>query len=455
MSGRQQESMLTTVLLALSGLDNWPVTSPTLNVGVVADAAVRICMCAMYYEKERGRRIGVIEDNKKENGGCHTPEELAELGMGCQSISQFAGIASALCLYQYVVSDVLVLPYEQLYPNLGNVFFVLPFGARELLTTKLPHDGRINELLLLEAVHNYDEALDFAAKHEPSKAGREALQAAVQLQKERAFSDTVSTLLKDDRKTVLAAVRQCGMVLYYAPDEFKDDHEMVLAAVQQNGTALYFASNALKGDSEIVLAAVQQNGAALNFAATQLQGNYKIVLAALQQNGMALAFVATRLQGNRKIVLAAVRQNSMALHFAPIALRTDREVKRLRLAAVQETFVPQTDTQWGKACGQACLEDAKGFTEKVVFGTAGMDYSGMLLAKVCGWVCLEDAKGFLEDGKGFPRKVIVVTADMFGRTFSSKMAPSGTDETLQLNSDSATRLFKKWSTKLKKSEEKK
>jgi len=51
----------------------------------------------------------------------------------------------------------------------------------------------------------------------------------------------------------------------HSSNEFSN-RESVLAAVTQNGLALYYASEALKADPGVVRAAVTQNGLALEYA---------------------------------------------------------------------------------------------------------------------------------------------------------------------------------------------
>jgi len=52
--------------------------------------------------------------------------------------------------------------------------------------------------------------------------------------------------LRGDKDVALAAVKQNGLVLYYASDELRGDKEVVLAAMGQNRLALKFASDELK-----------------------------------------------------------------------------------------------------------------------------------------------------------------------------------------------------------------
>ena len=65
--------------------------------------------------------------------------------------------------------------------------------------------------------------------------------------------------LRNDRKIVLAAVKQNGFVQEYASPELRKDREIVPAVVTQKGLALKYASEELKNDRSIVLAAVKEN----------------------------------------------------------------------------------------------------------------------------------------------------------------------------------------------------
>ena len=83
-------------------------------------------------------------------------------------------------------------------------------------------------------------------------------------QKNYLVSNPISFFFKISGKNiVLAAVRQNGLALQYAPENLKADSAIVLAAVQQNGEALLYAPEALKTDSKIVLAVEKQNQRAL------------------------------------------------------------------------------------------------------------------------------------------------------------------------------------------------
>jgi Domain of unknown function (DUF4116) len=117
----------------------------------------------------------------------------------------------------------------------------------------------------------------------------------------------------NDRDFMLAAVKQDGLALEDANEQFKDDREVVLAAVQQNGWALEDASEQFKEDRDFMLAAVQRNGLALRFASEQLKDDREVVLAAVQQNGLVLRDASEQLKGDREVVLAAVQQNGWVL----------------------------------------------------------------------------------------------------------------------------------------------
>ena len=83
---------------------------------------------------------------------------------------------------------------------------------------------------------------------------------------------------KDDRGTVLAAVKQDAWAIDLAAEDLKADPEIQLAAAK--GGALQFASADLRADKEVVLAAVKQNGFALRWASEDLQADEDVRRAA-------------------------------------------------------------------------------------------------------------------------------------------------------------------------------
>lgn len=64
----------------------------------------------------------------------------------------------------------------------------------------------------------------------------------------------VSERLKQDREVVLAAVKSCGEVLIFVPDELKNDREIVIEAVKSNATAIAYIGEKLKEDDVSILA---------------------------------------------------------------------------------------------------------------------------------------------------------------------------------------------------------
>ena len=136
------------------------------------------------------------------------------------------------------------------------------------------------------------------------------------------------TSLGADKDFFLAAVRQNGRALEYAPKKLKADKDVVLAAVHQDWHALEYASNDLKADNEAVLAAVQQDWHALKYASYDLKGDKEIVLAAVQQKGLAFQYASNDLKADKEVVLVAVRQDGRALQYASKDLNADTDVRR-------------------------------------------------------------------------------------------------------------------------------
>ena len=140
--------------------------------------------------------------------------------------------------------------------------------------------------------------------------------------------------LFNDRKFMLVAVQQNGLLLKYASEEFKKDRDIVLAAVQQNGKAFEFASSecGLFNDRKFILVALQQNGLLLKYTSEELKKDRDIVLAAVKQNGEAFMFASKQLREDREISLIAARQNVGALKYVGLAtLKNDREIMLLKV----------------------------------------------------------------------------------------------------------------------------
>ena len=72
------------------------------------------------------------------------------------------------------------------------------------------------------------------------------------VQKDGLELENLPAHFKKDRKIVLEAVKQDGLVLEYVIDDsFKKDKEIVLAAVKQSGLVLKYADYSLRKDPDI------------------------------------------------------------------------------------------------------------------------------------------------------------------------------------------------------------
>jgi predicted methyltransferase len=51
---------------------------------------------------------------------------------------------------------------------------------------------------------------------------------------------------------VIEAVKQNGVILFYASEELRNDKDVVIEAVKENGFALKYASEELQNDEELI-----------------------------------------------------------------------------------------------------------------------------------------------------------------------------------------------------------
>ena len=96
------------------------------------------------------------------------------------------------------------------------------------------------------------------------------------------------------KNITLAAVKKKGTALTWAPKIFKSDYEVAKAAVTQNGDSLEYVGKKLLSSNkgrDIVLAAVKQKGTALKWAPDKFKSDYEVVLAAVTNTGKAYEIV--------------------------------------------------------------------------------------------------------------------------------------------------------------------
>merc|ERR1740129_585009 len=137
-------------------------------------------------------------------------------------------------------------------------------------------------------------------------------------------------LVRVDADWTAAYDRICGGNLRLADvgEGLRNDRWSVLAAVKRYGSDLQLAAEELKGDKEIVLEAVSNDGLALQHAVDELKSDREIVLAAVSRNGFVLELLSAELRGDREVVCAAVQKDGRALKFASAALQDDPEVAK-------------------------------------------------------------------------------------------------------------------------------
>eukprot|EP01052_Picozoa_sp_SAG31_P009273 SAG31_NODE_485_length_15021_cov_9.439791_2_plen_454_part_00 len=128
-------------------------------------------------------------------------------------------------------------------------------------------------------------------------------------------SALIVSRLKDDRQTVLEAVRVVPRAIKLADSRYRKDHEIIMAVVRQNGRMLSEADESLIDDVEIVTTAVQQFGQALQYAGHAARNTFSIVMAAVKNDGWSVQFASDKLCKDETVCLAAVEQRPRALRY--------------------------------------------------------------------------------------------------------------------------------------------
>jgi uncharacterized membrane protein YqjE len=129
-----------------------------------------------------------------------------------------------------------------------------------------------------------------------------------------------------DKKIVLEAVKENGLLLEFTSSDLKKDKEIVTEAVKRNGFSFEHASENLKNDKEFVLQIVQINGFSVRYASEELRNNKEIVLEAVKQNGISLLFASQQLKEDKEISLQAIKDNMYSIRHVSEELQKDKEI---------------------------------------------------------------------------------------------------------------------------------
>ena len=123
--------------------------------------------------------------------------------------------------------------------------------------------------------------------------------------------------LRNNFIAVFAAVSQNPHALEFASSDMKDNKRIVAIAVKQCGMVLRFASDGCKNDPDIVLLAINQNSNAFQFASDEQKSNIKIVRKAVSITGWSILHANPSFMQERSIVKRAIRRTPRLLQMIP------------------------------------------------------------------------------------------------------------------------------------------
>lgn len=132
--------------------------------------------------------------------------------------------------------------------------------------------------------------------------------------------------LKNDDEIVLFLIRQKGYVLEHAHSRFREDKKVVLATIKQHPGEFKYASVELRASEEVVYTAVKLDGWALEHADEKFRSNKKIVLAAVKRSPGTLDLASPELQKDRDIILARLENACFSLKDASDKIKADEEI---------------------------------------------------------------------------------------------------------------------------------
>lgn len=140
----------------------------------------------------------------------------------------------------------------------------------------------------------------------------------------------ISDRLKNDKEIILLALSDEGL-MESIPVSYRDNKEVMMAAFSikhlnpQGLQNLQYVSERLKNDSEIVIAAIKQEGFNLQFAPSEFKKDKNLAMLAIKNNG-SLEFLSKSLRNDKEIVILALKNNGSQLQFASDTLKNDKDL---------------------------------------------------------------------------------------------------------------------------------
>lgn len=150
----------------------------------------------------------------------------------------------------------------------------------------------------------------------------------------------VSQRLRDDKILALKAVKgdSQGLALALLSPRMRDDREVVIQAVRASARAVEYASKRLKDNREIAWTAVTGDGSTLKFLGERMKDDREIVLKAMETSGIALCHASIEIRNDRDMALLAVNKSGVVLHEIRNMFGNDKEVVLIAVKQHGEAF---------------------------------------------------------------------------------------------------------------------
>lgn len=117
----------------------------------------------------------------------------------------------------------------------------------------------------------------------------------------------------NDRRIVMAAMRQDPTVLKHAAPHIKEDKEVALEGIRRDWNVLEEVASSLKADQSFMIAAVKVDPHSLMYASEELRENAGVVRAAMRRDYRVFQYASEALKENREFRLAAVKRDHRVL----------------------------------------------------------------------------------------------------------------------------------------------
>lgn len=140
------------------------------------------------------------------------------------------------------------------------------------------------------------------------------------------FNSMLDAWVYEDKKIVLASIKNNRKNICHINDKLLDDKRFMLKLINKYGISLKYASSRLINDKSFIMKVIKGKGYYLEIINDKFRDDRDIVELAIEDDGYYLKYASSRLKNDKELVIKAITNNTDAINFIGDDLLFDEDV---------------------------------------------------------------------------------------------------------------------------------